>query len=346
MSKIFVILFTMFFAVSSFCGTFTVGHDWVKTTGQKDTTQNTFSLKYGFEKAVSEDFSIGVELGTGNNPRDYTLVLSNGADAKDFDLRKAFVKYTPEIEGLDKLTFVGGKFARPFMTASELAWDHDLTFEGWGFQSAKEVEGNMVHFNGGAFVLDEFAATNEDPSLTVLQVGSMGTLEEFDWCVLFNHLSYSYVENHPQLAWAGNGNDLTAAGNYLNDYDAFELSGELVRPVGETHMGINFDYLKNYDTTDDAYLLGVNVGDVVVEEKGDWKVSVNYRRLEPDSVLAIMTDSDFHMGATNAKGYELAATYGVDENVAVDFDYIKSEDLFSNNKIENTLWRLELVVEF
>ena len=40
-------------------------------------------------------------------------------------------------------------------------------------------------------------------------------------------------------------------------------------------------------------------------DRGAMKLYANYRRLEPDAVIGIFTDSDFIGGGTDGKGWEL-----------------------------------------
>ena len=48
---------------------------------------------------------------------------------------------------------------------------------------------------------------------------------------------------------------------------------------------------------------------------GDWQISGGYRVLQRDAVLDAFTESDFHLGGTDAKGYRLSAKYGLTKNV-------------------------------
>ncbi len=47
----------------------------------------------------------------------------------------------------------------------------------------------------------------------------------------------------------------------------------------------------------------------------DWNVSAAYRYVESDSLVDAFTDSDFHLGGTNAKGYVIGAGIGLARNV-------------------------------
>ena len=47
----------------------------------------------------------------------------------------------------------------------------------------------------------------------------------------------------------------------------------------------------------------------------DWNCSLFYKRVEADAVLDAFTDSDFHGGGTDAKGWILGAQFGLYKNV-------------------------------
>jgi len=64
-----------------------------------------------------------------------------------------------------------------------------------------------------------------------------------------------------------------------------------------------------------AYQARLTFGYPNVRERGDWNLGVAYRYLESDSVVDAFTDSDFHLGGTNAKGYVFGGTLGIGHNV-------------------------------
>lgn len=53
----------------------------------------------------------------------------------------------------------------------------------------------------------------------------------------------------------------------------------------------------------------------VISKLGDWQISGAYRYLQRDAVLDAFTDSDFHLGGTDSKGYILGASYGLGRNL-------------------------------
>lgn len=70
----------------------------------------------------------------------------------------------------------------------------------------------------------------------------------------------------------------------------------------------------SFDGGNRAFLLQALVGFPKISQRGQWNALVGYRRLESDAVVDAFTDSDFHLGGTNAKGYYLVGKYGLAEN--------------------------------
>jgi hypothetical protein len=54
---------------------------------------------------------------------------------------------------------------------------------------------------------------------------------------------------------------------------------------------------------DSGYLARLTVGYPILRDRWNWNFNVGYKYLESDAVLDAFTDSDFHLGGTNAKGY-------------------------------------------
>jgi hypothetical protein len=64
-----------------------------------------------------------------------------------------------------------------------------------------------------------------------------------------------------------------------------------------------------------AWQFKVDLGWSKIETAGNWNVFAAYKYLERDAVLDAFTDSDFHLGGTNVKGWWLGANYGLMKNV-------------------------------
>ncbi len=76
-----------------------------------------------------------------------------------------------------------------------------------------------------------------------------------------------------------------------------------------------------------GYMARVAVGMPAMLLRGDWQASLAYRYLEADAVLDAMTDSDFHLGGTNNKGYVLGLQYALGRNNWLSARYLSSNEV-------------------
>ncbi|MCK9606087.1 MAG: putative porin [Methylomonas sp.] len=64
-----------------------------------------------------------------------------------------------------------------------------------------------------------------------------------------------------------------------------------------------------------AWQVRADVGWTNVALPGNWSVFTAYKYLQRDAVLDAFTDSDFHLGMTNVKGWMIGGNYGLMKNV-------------------------------
>lgn len=76
-----------------------------------------------------------------------------------------------------------------------------------------------------------------------------------------------------------------------------------------------------------AHGLALAVGRRKVAERGDWQVFGELRRLEADAVLDAFTDSDFHLGGTNAKGWIAGFSYALRDHLLLTTRYLSSNEI-------------------
>jgi hypothetical protein len=67
----------------------------------------------------------------------------------------------------------------------------------------------------------------------------------------------------------------------------------------------------NVEEQTNAWQARVDVGWPKADKPGHWNVFTAYKRVERDAVLDAYTDSDFHLGGTNAKGWVMGGNYGL-----------------------------------
>ncbi len=63
-----------------------------------------------------------------------------------------------------------------------------------------------------------------------------------------------------------------------------------------------------------GYQIKTTVGHDRVEKHGQWQGFLTFRRLERDAWLDAFTDTTWHLGGTNYKGWSLGGSIGLDRN--------------------------------
>ncbi len=152
-------------------------------------------------------------------------------------------------------------------------------------------------------------------------------------------------------------------------FKQINLTGEVdLTNFNPVHVTLTGDYVKNigFDAKDvfrrtgsndykeetDGYQLLLNVGhntfrapaDVPVK-KHDWRMMLGYKYIEADAVLDGFTDSNFHLGGSDAKGWLLAGEYGIDKNAWISARYF-STDSVSGPKLGIDVLLLDFIAKF
>jgi len=71
----------------------------------------------------------------------------------------------------------------------------------------------------------------------------------------------------------------------------------------------------------------LTVGYPILRQRWDWSVYAGYKYLESDAVLDAFTDSDFHFGGTNAKGYFFGGGLGIARDVDVSARWYSTREI-------------------
>jgi len=119
-----------------------------------------------------------------------------------------------------------------------------------------------------------------------------------------------------------------------SDFNELNLTASIANySFAPTHIILTFDYVKNRGFDEqkivqrtggsalfpfeplnqdvDAGQIKLTVGRPAVERQGEWQVSFAYKKIGGNAVLDAFTDSDFHLGGTDAKGWILGGAYGL-----------------------------------
>ncbi len=125
--------------------------------------------------------------------------------------------------------------------------------------------------------------------------------------------------------------DSTANYGLASKFRTLNLTGQVdIATFSPVHVILTGDYVRNigFDAQEIAirtvaaapnkevngYQVKLAVGMPNTYKQNDWQAFAGYKYLEADAVLDSYTDSDFHLGGTNAKGWLVGASYGIDKN--------------------------------
>ncbi len=108
------------------------------------------------------------------------------------------------------------------------------------------------------------------------------------------------------------------------------------------HVVLSADYVENVGYDEDSierrtgvrvpernsgYQLMLEAGWPEIAKWGDWAVFGGYRYLQRDAVLDAFTESNFHLGGTNAKGWILGARYGLARNTWLRARWLSADEI-------------------
>lgn len=175
------------------------------------------------------------------------------------------------------------------------------------------------------------------------------------------YYDYRNIEGQPDPVASGR-NDWTAPAYMQKGNSTFDIQGTGLPPYGlvsdfnivnltaryditrfaPTHVILSADYARNigFDRAEilartgldveertNAYQVGVTVGWPEITKRRDWQVFGFYKHLERDAVLDAFTDSDFHLGGTDAEGWVLGGSYGLAENTWLTLKWMSADEI-------------------
>jgi hypothetical protein len=248
-----------------------------------------------------------------------------------------------------------------------LVWDEDLNFEGIAASASREFNSQYTgHVTLGAFPLQEVELSSKDKWLFGAQgILDWDTQERYKTRFGLALYEYKSVEGKANPTPGSTLNNFTAPqfrqkGNSVFNIDTdndpntnlFALASgfrelNLTTSVTMSHfdpwyVNVTGDIVKNIgfdkgairertgvDIKEKAlgYQARLTVGRQQVRERNDWQVFATYRHLERDALLDAFTDSDFALGGTNAKGFILGGSYGLEKNAWMTARWFSSNEI-------------------
>lgn len=104
----------------------------------------------------------------------------------------------------------------------------------------------------------------------------------------------------------------------------FGATADAVRNLGYNTARVSANFGQYVAPRTKGYQAEFSFGHPTVLTAGSWRGVIGYRYLERDAVIDAYTDSDFHWGGTDAKGYYLVGDYGLANRVWMRLRYLSS----------------------
>jgi hypothetical protein len=275
-----------------------------------------------------------------------------------FDL--AYLKWRP----CDYFTFMGGRMPNPWFY-SDLVWSPNLNFEGFTAGMNMPIgESWATSLTVGAFPLQQNDFFERSKYLAAGQL-VLERKQQKGVSVKIGAAYYDFNNITGEMNIDNTGlNDWTAPlyqqkGNslmniaYSSGYkmaiasEFKELNFTANLDIGlwdPVHVVFLGDYVRNlgFDMGDvvqrsgpnagdiDGYQTGVAVGYPKIQELGQWKAYLYYKFLGADAVVDAYTDTDFHLGGTDAKGWIFGADFGLAKNTWLTTRWLTANEIHGN----------------
>ena len=334
------------------------------TTGNTTDSHTRLRLRarLGLTAKISDNVSAGVRLATGSNnaPISTNQTLGNTGEKYSIWLDQAYLKLDPT----QWLTVLGGRMPNPWFS-TDLVWDVNLNFDGVAAKAAYRFdERRSLYFTAGVFPLQDVAPTPSNKAKSKWLVGFQGGVDLASLSgsraqlglALYDYKRvegvpnagaglFDYDATKPQFHQKGNSVffDPNSGTKLASKFRELNLTAQLdIAAFDPTHVILTADYVRNiaFDPAEIAkrtgrilekkntgYQMQALVGRPKIAERGDWQAFIGYRHVQPDAVLDAFTDSDFHLGGTDAKGYFIGGSYGLDKNTWLSLRWLSADSI-------------------
>ena len=314
----------------------------IDVEGAPDRLRNRVRARVGIKADINENTLLGFELASGSDdPVSTNQTLGDNFSSKGVNIDQAYVRFRPTGQDLD---IYAGKFKNTLQRVggNGLIWDGDLRPEGFG---VKYGQGNLF-INGLGTWIDESKSGN-DVLLLGAQAGiSVPAFESAKLIAGLGYYEYTGFDSPTDAsADADNvsGNRLTADGRYVSDFELIEGFAELKLPTNLGKATIYADYVQNLGAKDNdtGYVFGTKL------KVSDWSLGWAYQDIEADAVYAVLTDSDFGGGGTDAKGHKFSTSYAFNKKVKVGGTlFLNDRNVDFGTEQDYTRFMLDLSVKY
>ena len=292
-------------------GDFRYRYEAIDVEGADERERNRIRARMAIAAALPNDTEVGLGVATGgDDPVSTNQTLGGGGSTKDVRLDKAYFKWN----ATEDLYLQAGKFSNPLYKPqkSSLLWDGDWRPE--GISSGWAGDHFFANFMGNWLESDN--RRSNDTFTWSLQGGTSFNLGP---AKLTASVAYHDFPTAGRSPFYGDDDEPEFFGNssigdvYLYNYEMVEVGGDFAMNLFDMPLNIYANWVNNQDADDydTGWLAGISLGKA--KGKGTWGIGYQYRDLEADAVLGLLSDSDFSGGGTDGKGHILTGAYGINK---------------------------------
>jgi len=264
------------------------------------------------EADLAPTLQVGIGLATGgDDPVASNQTIGGGGSSKDIKLDLAYFDWS----GITDTHVLGGKFKNFLIRPGKkgLRWDGDWRPEGLGL-----VWDNDFMFAQGLGTWLEGDSKNGTEFAWAVQGGFNFNTGDFGKLKIGAGYSVFNIEGRTpiygdEIDFYGNTwvrDPVTGIPVFAYDYRNWEAFAEW--KIGKFLLFADWTQNTKVDDNDTGYLLGAKYGSA--KAKGTWDFTYFYEKIEKDSTVGLLADSDFGGGGTDAKGHVLSGTYAFHPN--------------------------------
>ncbi|MDH4048442.1 MAG: putative porin [Gammaproteobacteria bacterium] len=318
-------------------GDFRYRFEAIDVQGSPSRERNRIRARVNTRADVADNLEVGFGLATGDgDPVSTNQTLGGGGSSKSAVINLAYADWEP----VDGLHLLAGKFDNPNVSAGKqpLLFDSDFTPEGLGISYQREwFFANAI----GTFLESDTRSNNKNFSWG----GQVGATVQLANVELLGGLGYYSMDTRGKSTNFGDptdpgdffGNTAVEPGGlpcgttpgvncvYLYDYLLTQAFAEASFDIAGMPAAVFADYIENSDAPDDntGWTVGARIGQT--KDRGDLQFGYYYADKGADSLLGLVTDSDFAGGGTDNKGHFLQLGYGVSKSWSIGVQYFINE---------------------
>ena len=304
-------------------------HDEVDRTGSDNRNRDRIRARAEISAKLPGNVKTGLGIATGgDDPVSSNQTLGNAGSSKDVKLDLAYFDW----HAFENTSVRGGKFKNTLeiVGKSQLQWDGDWRPE--GFDATWD---NGTFFAQGLGTYLESDDRKDEEWSYLVQAGWRGELAGID---LVGGAGYSDIESAGKECFfdgstpgeSCGGNAVDANGLYRFDHQVMNAFGSAAFEIADLPVNIWADWIRNGDADDHdtGYQIGAQLGKA--KKKGSWQVKYYYQDLEADATLALLSNSDFGGGGTDAKGSVLQGAFALTDQSTINLSYylVEKQDTY------------------